>query len=400
MLAAQINFSDFSDITHLSPNGFASNPITSSNRLRMTDNQLAEGRTAWFDTAVPIDTFRTDFIWRPQGNAPIADGFTFCVQNDGLTAEGFGGADLGYKSINNAVAVAFNMYNNNNGGSMMGFASDSDTPITATDMSPIDLHSGDKFKGVITYNGTTLSVTITDLTNKTDVFTTSTTVDIASVLGQHTGFVGFTSSTGTAASFQDFFAWTYEGSLSPPTVATPANATPNPATDDTVALAVLGADTGGEAGLTYTWSIARKPAGAPDPTFSANASNAAKASTATFFKDGGYRLLCTITNANNVTTTSQVTVNVNQTTTAIRVSPHAQHIAQGTTKQYSGTVLDQFGHSMRTQPAITWSLQSGDAGSIDAITGLFTAGTSKTGHVVIEAAVGAITGVSGAAVVV
>ena len=40
----------------------------------------------------------------------------------------------------------------------------------------------------------------------------------------------------------------------PPTVAQPAAANPNPVTGTTTNLSVLGADDGGEANLTYTWS--------------------------------------------------------------------------------------------------------------------------------------------------
>src|SRR5439155_12900043 len=40
----------------------------------------------------------------------------------------------------------------------------------------------------------------------------------------------------------------------PPTVATPAAATPNPVTGTTTNLSVLGADNGGEADLIYTWA--------------------------------------------------------------------------------------------------------------------------------------------------
>src|SRR6185369_967909 len=75
------------------------------------------------------------------------------------------------------------------------------------------------------------------------------------------------------------------GSLSaPPTVATPAEAAPNPVPGTTSALAVLGADDGGEPALVYTWSTTGTP---PAPVaFSVNASNAAKNTTATFTKAG------------------------------------------------------------------------------------------------------------------
>jgi hypothetical protein len=70
----------------------------------------------------------------------------------------------------------------------------------------------------------------------------------------------------------------------PPTLATPAAASPDPAPGTTTALSALGADDGGEAALTYTWSTTGTP---PAPvTFSANGTNAAKNTTATFTKAG------------------------------------------------------------------------------------------------------------------
>src|SRR4029077_12049276 len=75
-------------------------------------------------------------------------------------------------------------------------------------------------------------------------------------------------------------------SNTPPTVATPASASPNPVTAQTTNLSVLGADDGGEATLTYTWATTGTP---PAPvTFSLNGTNAAKNTVATFAKAGSY----------------------------------------------------------------------------------------------------------------
>ena len=73
-----------------------------------------------------------------------------------------------------------------------------------------------------------------------------------------------------------------------PTIATAAAASPNPVTGSTTALSVLGADDGGEANLTYTWATTGTPPAAV--TFSANGTNAAKTTTATFTKAGSYTL--------------------------------------------------------------------------------------------------------------
>ena len=74
--------------------------------------------------------------------------------------------------------------------------------------SGVNLHSGDVFQVNMTYNGTTLTVTIKD-TAAQATFTHSYAVSIASVIGNSTAYVGFTASTGTATATQDILTWTY-----------------------------------------------------------------------------------------------------------------------------------------------------------------------------------------------
>src|SRR4029079_2787341 len=102
-----------------------------------------------------------------------------------------------------------------------------------------------------------------------------------------------------------------------PTVATPASAAPNPVTGTTTALSVLGADDGGEANLTYTWS-ATGPAAV---TFNPNGTNAAQNATATFTKAGAYTFTATIKDAGGLSCTSTVNVTVSQTASKVTVSP-------------------------------------------------------------------------------
>ena len=81
----------------------------------------------------------------------------------------------------------------------------------------------------------------------------------------------------------------------PPTVATAASASPSPVTGTTCNLSVLGADVSGESNLTYTWATTGTPPAAVN--FSANGSNAAKNTTATFSKAGNYSFQVTIADA-------------------------------------------------------------------------------------------------------
>jgi hypothetical protein len=88
----------------------------------------------------------------------------------------------------------------------------------------------------------------------------------------------------------------------PPTIVTPASATPNPVSGTTTALSVLGDDDGGETSLTYTWATVGTPPAAV--SFSANGTNAAKNTTATFTQAGSYTLQATVADASGATVTS------------------------------------------------------------------------------------------------
>ncbi|MCC6124580.1 MAG: hypothetical protein IT426_06445 [Pirellulales bacterium] len=170
----------------------------------------------------------------------------------------------------------------------------------------------------------------------------------------------------------------------PPTVATPAAANPATVVGNTTNLSALGADDNGEANLTYTWTATALPAGAAQPTYNANGTNAAKNATATFFKTGGYTMRVTIADAHGLTVTSAVNVAVDQTATVITVSPASVLLPAGGQQQFSATVKDQFGDPLGTQPAIEWTASAGTIA-----TGSYTAASASA---TVTAASGSIQG--------
>jgi hypothetical protein len=95
---------------------------------------------------------------------------------------------------------------------------------------------------------------------------------------------------------------------SPPTAATAAAATPNPPTGNTATMSVLGADLAGESNLTYTWATTGTPPAAVG--FSANGTNAAKSTTATFSAAGTYALQVTMKDQAGFTGISSITIHV------------------------------------------------------------------------------------------
>lgn len=172
----------------------------------------------------------------------------------------------------------------------------------------------------------------------------------------------------------------------PPTVATPASATPSPVTGTTTALKVLGASGNGENTLTYTWATTGIPPAAV--AFSVNGTNAAKNTTATFTKAGSYNFQVTIKDAASLTVLSTVAVTVNSTLTGITVSPSTAQVSIGSTQQFTATGTNQFGTALSPQPTFTWSVPTA-RGTIST-TGLYTAPTTG-GSDTVKAASGSIT---------
>jgi hypothetical protein len=177
-----------------------------------------------------------------------------------------------------------------------------------------------------------------------------------------------------------------------PTVVTAAKATPSPVTGTTTSLTVLGDDDGGEANLTYTWMTTSAPSTAPTPSFSINGTNAAKTTTATFHRVGTYTFEVYITDQQGLSTTSSVTVTVSATATSVTVSPNPATITSGGTQNLTGTTLDQFGQTMTTAIAFTWSIMSGGGSvtSTGTTTGRYTAPASSGTLATVKGTSGAL----------
>jgi hypothetical protein len=203
------------------PNGFTSatgftldgGATVTDGALQLTDGGNFENRAVWYSTPVNVQSFNTSFMFQITPASPTAsDGFTFTIQNMGLSADGGIGGALGYQSITPSVAVKFDLFNNaGEGVNSTGFYTDGAAPtVPALDLTPagINLHSGDIMLAQLTYDGATLTLTLTDtVTNAT--FTASDAIDIPSTVGSNTAFVGFTAGTGGTVSTQNILNWTY-----------------------------------------------------------------------------------------------------------------------------------------------------------------------------------------------
>ncbi len=190
-------------------NGAAS---ISGTKLTLTPNSTTVAGSAWFPTPVNIQSFTTDFSLQ-DSSGTTADGLTFTIQGNNTTALGATGGSLGYKGIAKSVAVKFDLYSNNGEGpSSTGlFVNGVDPVLPSNDMSgSIDLHSGHVFRVHMTYDGTNLSMTITDATTSGS-FTQSWPINIPSTVGGNTAYAGFTAATGGYTALQQILAWTMTG---------------------------------------------------------------------------------------------------------------------------------------------------------------------------------------------
>ena len=220
-----VNYGSGFNSTGLALNGFAK---LSGTRLRLTDGGGGEASSAFYTTPVNVQSFTTNFSF--QMTSAAADGMTFVIQNGAATTLGTGGGGLGYDGIGNSVAVKFDIYSNaGEGTDSTGMYVNGATPtVPAVDMtsSGVSLLSGDVMNVQLSYDGTTLTLTITDATTLKN-FTTSWTVNIPTTVGSTTALVGFTGGTGGLTAIQDVLSWTYStgSSTNPPPAPTNVTAT-------------------------------------------------------------------------------------------------------------------------------------------------------------------------------
>jgi hypothetical protein len=160
-----------------------------------------------------------------------------------------------------------------------------------------------------------------------------------------------------------------------PTVATPAAAASSPVTGTSVALSVLGADDRSESGLVYRWSVIGLPSGVTAPTFSANGTNAAKSTVATFHAAGTYTFQVTITDVSGLTATSTVQVTVSQTLTSLLLIPASMTVSVDSPQLCTAQAFDQFGKALTTQPTFSWEATQGTISSSGFYTAPATVGT-------------------------
>jgi hypothetical protein len=192
------------------------------NRLQLTDTSTNfEDASAFWNQKVGVSAFTNDFSF--QITNPGADGFAFVIQGNTPTALGGSGGALGYGSgslaaIPNSVAVKFDLYNNSGEGTnSTGLYVNGAAPIlpAVTLGGGVSLQSGDPLAVHMTYDGTTLTMLITDMNNPAATFTTSWKIDIPGTVGSTNAYAGFTGATGGLTANQQILTWSFTSGAPP-----------------------------------------------------------------------------------------------------------------------------------------------------------------------------------------
>lgn len=221
------NLADSFSTSTIHLNGSAQ--LTASS-IQLTDNRTEQVGSAYFHRRVPITSFSTRFTFL-LSNPTGGDGMTFVLQNVGPDALGGVGAGLGYgpNNANNAsgpvgihpsACVKFDLFNNRGEGhDSTGFYTQGASPtVPSVDMSHsgVDLHSGHPIQVELSYDGTDLVETVTDIVTHAFFKTVYKSVNLPEILGTKDALVGFTAATGIGVDETNIFSWSYSSSADEP----------------------------------------------------------------------------------------------------------------------------------------------------------------------------------------
>jgi autotransporter-associated beta strand protein len=192
-------------------------PTIANDVLTITTNANSQTRSVWFNTQQPTGSFTAQFDYtRGAGSGNPADGVTFTLQSQALTALGGGGGGLGYTGITPSAALAINIYAPNTRGIAIRTNGAGTPGYTAT--GGVDVGSGATVRFNVAYDATAQTLNI-QLTQGANVFTlpTVTGVNIGTIVGAN-AWVGFTGATGGENAVQTISNFTYNrpGTINPP----------------------------------------------------------------------------------------------------------------------------------------------------------------------------------------
>lgn len=226
LLSAATAWADFTYTNMANPAGLnlVADATHFNNHIKITTAVASQKGGVWRDAREPIaagfsTTFTIDFVAATGG----ADGMAFVIQNASATAIGDHAGALGYggflsspqNGIPSSVAIEFDDFLNNN----MADPSANHISIHTEGANPNSPHENSSIASVATaplagvhtftvdYDGTTLSVTMDGAATPN----LSVVVDLPSLLGDTSAWVGFTASTGGLFEEHRLWSWSFQG---------------------------------------------------------------------------------------------------------------------------------------------------------------------------------------------
>ena len=223
-----------------------STAVTGGGALRLTPALTGQGGAGYSTAAIALGagaTFSTTFQFLITGRGGIApaDGLTFVVAAATAGLGGVGGG-LGYLGVPNSVAVEFDTFNNGEVGTSNHVGVDSNGVLANNGVSPYGvsncasntayvfgcMSNGDIWTATIDYDGSTnlLDVYVQDGSAAVQHIISGMSINIGSLLGTSTAFVGFTSATGAGFANHDILNWSLANDRSlgtPPGVPEPGS---------------------------------------------------------------------------------------------------------------------------------------------------------------------------------
>ena len=260
--AESFSFPNFTDTSGLTMTGSTSTAVTGDGTvLRIIPAAGSQAGAAYSTSAVTLGsgaTFSTQFQFRftGAGGADPADGITFVVAASpgGLGTSGYG---MGYEGVANSIAIELDTYNNGIPGGSLGyfpaepnssnhvalningvltnsFATNvygngscgfaGGTPPQNPNSAAGCMSNGNLWTATITYDGSLLNVSLTDpAMGSTFHALTDVPLDLSSILGTNTAYVGFTGSSGAGWENEDIVNWRFSNTAVLPSAPEPAS---------------------------------------------------------------------------------------------------------------------------------------------------------------------------------
>ncbi|HEV2330214.1 MAG TPA: LamG-like jellyroll fold domain-containing protein [Verrucomicrobiae bacterium] len=182
--------------------------------LYLTDTNNGETRSSFFPAPLYIGAFEASFTYQNPSRGG-ADGMSFCIQNDprGAGALGGGGGGLGVNGITPSVELELNLYTGNTEQAGYTLLTDGLTGAGGANGNyqkpgTVSITSGDPINITVYYSNGQADITFTDAVASTS-FSASYAINIPSVVGGNTAYVGFTGADGGVNSLQTITNFTF-----------------------------------------------------------------------------------------------------------------------------------------------------------------------------------------------